>query len=329
VNDYWEDEEEFEDSVEQTQPRRVARRRRQAGEARGNLYLLTGLILGIGLGLLIAWVISPVEYVETGPRSLGAEYKDEYRRMVALAYAADSNLERARERARLVDGSSAVQQLAAQAQRMLGENRPPQEARAVAVLAAELARPAENALAPSIEAQAASTQAGGAGIESALATETAAVFASTQAAQGGEISQAVQTPTQPAPTRTPTPTRTAIPTFTPRPSATAAGALEAPFVLEDQSEICDGSVPVGLLIIEIADADGEPLPGVRVEVTSQDGVEYLYTGLAPEMGLGYADFQMAAGFQYDVKVGSVSDTVEGLRASGSCGLQLDFTQQAD
>ena len=36
-------------------------------ESRGNLYLLTGLVIGLAAGLLFAWVISPVKYVDIEP----------------------------------------------------------------------------------------------------------------------------------------------------------------------------------------------------------------------------------------------------------------------
>ncbi len=318
MSDYWDDEEEFEGTVEQTQPRRASRRRR-TDEARGNLYLLTGLIIGLGLGLFIAWVIFPVQYVDIDPGALSPKYKSEYRRMIAMAYSADRNLERARERALLVDGNSAVPLLAAQAQQMLSENRPANQARALAVLAADLARPEEKALAPSLEATSAPVASGG---ESVMATETAAALATTAATQAvatqeGSVSAAVQTPTQPIPTGTqpptvtPTITRTPIPTFTPRPTATTqAGVIDAPFVLSDRTEICDPSLPGGLLQIQVTNEDGDPLPGARISISWQNLTEDFYTGLIPENGLGYADFLMQPGITYRVQVGSAGEPTD-------------------
>lgn len=53
---------------------------------------LVGLVLGIGLGLLYGWVIRPVEYVNTTPDSLRADYRADYVLMVAEGYAGDGDL---------------------------------------------------------------------------------------------------------------------------------------------------------------------------------------------------------------------------------------------
>ncbi len=55
-----------------------------------------GLVLGMAAGLLYGWVISPVQYVDTAPASLRADYKAEYALMVAEAYAREGDLDRAR-----------------------------------------------------------------------------------------------------------------------------------------------------------------------------------------------------------------------------------------
>ena len=62
------------------------------------LVLILGILLGLGLGVLIGWVIYPVQYVDTTPEILRADYKDEYLLLIASAYAADHNLDRARQR---------------------------------------------------------------------------------------------------------------------------------------------------------------------------------------------------------------------------------------
>ena len=83
-------------------------------ERRGPWYLITGIILGAAVGLLYAWVISPVRYMETAPFSLRTEYKDDYRSAIAAAYAADGDLGRARARLALLHDSDPAQALAAQ-----------------------------------------------------------------------------------------------------------------------------------------------------------------------------------------------------------------------
>lgn len=319
----WDEEEEApqESLPKQKEPRRARRRTPPAGdsERRSNLYLLTGLLLGLGLGLLTAWVISPVRYIDTAPASLDETYKDEYRRVIALAYQADGSLDRARERLALLDPEGSIQALAAQAQRMLAENQPPEEARALAVLAADLGNPAG-----AVRSTQPPQPAAGLTRAAPDATDSAGPAESAAAAQETVI--AVQTPTVPPPTRTPTITQTRPPTFTPRPSATPLPVLEAPFAVKERRQACDGSIPGGLLQVFVTGADGQPLPGVRILISWQDGEESFFTGLAPAAGSGYADFQMTPGVTYTLRAGSASEQAVGLVSDGTCGWVVQFSQ---
>jgi hypothetical protein len=290
-------------------------------EQRGNWYLLTGSILGLVLGLLISWVLIPVRYIDTNPASLADSYKDDYRRAVALSYQSNRDLGRARERLLLLNQDGATQILAAQAQRMLAENQSPQEARAIAVLAADLGRPAnaqEPTASPETRAEITNQSPTPENTETLTPTEEGVVAA-------------IQTATQPLPTRIPTITRTSIPTntpmptFTPRPTATPIRILDAPFVLKEKKEICDGSIPPGLLQVYITGADGNPLPGVRVVVTWEGGEDVFYTGLKPEMGAGYGDYLMAEQVSYRLKVGEVSDEVKQQNNRTECAWQIEYT----
>lgn len=51
------------------------------------IYFFLSIILGVGLGLLYGWVISPVELVDTTPATLRMDYKTDYVLMVAEVYA--------------------------------------------------------------------------------------------------------------------------------------------------------------------------------------------------------------------------------------------------
>ncbi len=323
MSESWEDlydkNEEVEEEKEEIAPRPVRRRRQRRNEQRGNLYLLTGLVMGVVLGLAYAWLISPVKYVDTAPASLAGPYKDEYRRIIALAYAADHNLGRARERLALLDSGGSVQVLASQAQRMLAENQPPQEARALAVLASDLGKP-EGAASPSGETPSPQAVAGSS-TEQPQAEPPAAATAAT------DVSAAIQTPTLPQPTRTPTITLTPLPTFTPRPTATPLPILDAPFNLVSKKEACDTRAVPGLLQITVTGPDGKPLPGVKITIKWKDGEDTFYTGLAPEISPGYADFEMATGIPYNLVVGDTSKPVSGLQSNGSCSWRLEFSQQ--
>ena len=51
--------------------------------------------IGIALGLLYGWVVDPVEFVDTTPNTLRADYKADYVLMVAEIYSVDRNAESA------------------------------------------------------------------------------------------------------------------------------------------------------------------------------------------------------------------------------------------
>ena len=107
-------------------------------DERGNWYLLTGLVLGIILGILFAWVISPVKYVDTAPESLKDEFKDQYRVLIASAYVANGDLVRAKARLELLDEADIYLVVAEQAQQMLAEGGSVEEAQALGRLALSL-----------------------------------------------------------------------------------------------------------------------------------------------------------------------------------------------
>ena len=58
------------------------------------LYLLTGLLLGIALGLLIGYRMLPVQFFDIAPSSLQPDYQRGYLAMVGLAYNADKDIGR-------------------------------------------------------------------------------------------------------------------------------------------------------------------------------------------------------------------------------------------
>jgi uncharacterized membrane protein YccC len=107
-------------------------------DERGNWYLLTGVVLGIILGILFAWVISPVKYVDTAPESLNDEFKDQYRVLIASAYVANGDLVRAKARLELLDEADIYLVVAEQAQQMLAEGGSVEEAQALGRLALAL-----------------------------------------------------------------------------------------------------------------------------------------------------------------------------------------------
>jgi hypothetical protein len=253
-------------------------------EKRGGWFLITGLILGLGIGLLIAWVISPVAFVDTAPATLRPDYKDQYRRMIALAFVADNDIGRAKQRLTLLQDQEPVKVLSAQAQQVLAAGGSAEDAKALALLASAL-NDQPNASAPTTQAP-----TGAPGQDATL-----------------DVSQAVQTPTPEN-----TQIVTAAPTFTPRPTQNAQATLASPFYLVDKQAVCNPKLPEGLLQIQANSASGQPADGLRVHVTWKDGENYFYTGLIPAVNLGYAEFSMTQGKVYSVQVGDGGEPVNDL-----------------
>ncbi len=105
---------------------------------RGPWYLVTGMILGLALGLVYAWVFSPVQFVDNSPSSLQPAFKDQYRTMIAVAFASNRDLGRAQARLGLLGDLDPYRALSAQAQQYLAEGGSPDEARALGELAAAI-----------------------------------------------------------------------------------------------------------------------------------------------------------------------------------------------
>jgi hypothetical protein len=216
-----------------------------------------------------------------------------------------------------------VQVLASQAQRMIAENQPAQEARTLALLANDLSLPSSDSTIISASMQTATSKQAAAETNGTKSPDGATTSETTTTA---DISAAIQTPTALSPTNTPTIRPTPLPTSTLHPTATPTRILDAPFKLKTKQEICDGSVPPGLLQIEVTGIDRKSLPAVQIHVLWQNGEDSFYTGLAPEISPGYADFVMTPGSTYDVIVGEASTAVKGLAANDRCGLRLEFVQ---
>lgn len=59
---------------------------------------ILAIVVGIALGLLYGWVLSPVKYVDTTPNTLRADYQTDYVLMVAEIYQTENDLALAEQR---------------------------------------------------------------------------------------------------------------------------------------------------------------------------------------------------------------------------------------
>jgi hypothetical protein len=238
--------------------------------------LLATLMAGIGLGLLYAWVLSPVQVVDSAPEALRTDFKDEYRAVIAAAYAANGDLPRARARLDLLGDTDTYEALSVQAQHMLAAGESFQSVQQVTSLASALQGD----------------------------QPTVTVSATAHASKTPGFAAATSTPVD---TATPADTETPLPfyTATPRPTRT-------PFKLATQETICDESLLEGLLQVITMTVARRQIPGIELILSWTGGEEHFFTGFKPELGNGYADVQMAPGVTYSLRAADGGTPISGL-----------------
>lgn len=278
---------------------------------------ILALAAGIGLGIFYAWTIAPVRYINTTPSSLRADFKDQYRILIAASYASTHDLVRAKSRLELLGDADPIQALTAQAQRMLAFGQPFDLVQQVAMLADDL-------------------QSGVARIPPTAITETnigAELPTSTPAAP----LTGTETPPAP-PIESPTSeiVSTIVPlTITPRPTHTPTPTAGAPFILLSNDKVCNANLTDGLMQISVIDSRHHQNPGVEIIITWDGGEEHFFTGFKPEIANGYADYVMQPNVTYTVRIAESGTPIPDLiaptctDASGQTytgGLHLTFQQ---
>ena len=225
------------------------------------LTLVLGFGIGLASGLYYAWLVNPVEYVETAPDSLRADFRADYLGLIASAYTSGGDLVRARTRLGLFPDLNAATELAALAQQRLAAGLADAEGSALAQLASALSQ---------------------------------------------------------GPTRTPVPTASVSPTPSniPRPSPTRRPTATpgAAFLLTSREQICDPRLSEPLIQLIVLDAAQGPVPGQEIIVVWDTGLDHFFTGLKPELGLGYGDFTMAVDVSYTLQLANSQHPVTNLAA---------------
>jgi hypothetical protein len=247
------------------------------------LLVLSGTLIGVLLGLVYAWILSPVEYVETAPASLRADFEEQHLGLIASAFAATGDLQRAQTRLSLLPDFDGADDLAALAQRRLAAGAAAAEVEALAELAAAL------------------------GGRPPFASPTSRLT----------LAPGIRLSPTPLPTRTPTRTRT--PTPPPTPTRTRTPTPSVPFGLVSKDSKCDPLLTTPLIQVEVSNAKDDPVPGVAVLVVWDTGQDRFFTGLKPEMGLGYADFAMQPDVTYSLQLAGSSELITGLSAQNCTG----------
>jgi len=251
---------------------------------------LLALIIGIGLGLVYAWIVSPVEVYDSAPQALRSDFKDQYRAVIAASYAANGNLSRAQARLALLGDSNPYAALSAQAQQALAAGESQRTIDQLAALASALQGPAPTVTATQFVLQNPSPTAQATAIVSTfIVSPTVSILA-------------------PPETETPVPFYTA----TPRPTPTDIPPPAKPFEIASQDPFCDQSLLPGLLQVIAQYTSKRQIPGIELVISWAGGEEHFFTGLKPELGNGYADFQMTPGVSYFMRAVEGGTPVIGL-----------------
>jgi hypothetical protein len=235
--------------------------------------LLLGLVLGLIFGLYYAWFVSPRQIHQSRPQDLSSDYQDEYRTLVASAYASTGDFSRSLTRLDLLSDPVTSAALDTLAQTHLAAGRSDEEVRALAQLAS------------AIES----------GIDSDGPTQTPAPSA-----------------TALIPITTSLPAATLPPTATPTP-------LPA-FELQSLDVVCDPNLESPLIQVEVYNARGGGVPGVEISILWDQGEDHLFTGMKPELGLGYGDFSMDIGVTYTLQLVDAIESVTDIR-SEECAME--------
>jgi len=120
----------------------------------------------------------------------------------------------------------------------------------------------------------------------------------------------------------PTPQVTSTPAPTPTPAPI--------FRLLERTALCAEPGAPGKIAVWVQDTEGTELAGVEVVASWPAGEDRFFTGLRPDKGAGYADFEMSPGIEYAVSLGQYgSEVAEGLSAQVQPGLCPTQTQALD
>jgi hypothetical protein len=254
---------------------------------RGCWVLLIGLALGMALGLGYAWGLNPVQFYDTEPVDLRPEHKETWLLLVASAYRQEGDLDRATARLAGLKDPRVGRTLAAFTERYIEAGKPAVQVRALASLADALGARTDNMLIY-------------------LATpEPTSFFTATPEPFTPTATPAPATPTPVPATATATPTGTPTGTPTPYPTATRYPTPTGPppYTLESRQRLCEAGQGSPRVEIFVQTREGAGLAGVELWITWTGGADRFLTGLKPEVGLGYADFDLQPDVVYALAVG--------------------------
>ncbi len=87
------------------------------------------------------------------------------------------------------------------------------------------------------------------------------------------------------------------------------------FVLQETRLVCNTVQKDPLIQVQLNDAAGQPVAGIEVIVKWDQGEDHFFTGLQPEIGLGYGDFLMTPNVVYSIQISGNAQLVNDLQAA--------------
>lgn len=286
------------DAVKETTSATSSRERRRSRYERPRRYiswvvLIFGIAVGLGSGMFYAWNVDPVEEVNVAPWQLNTGDRNAYVVAIMLQYNLDGNLANAIQR--LVDLK-------------LPGNDPIQ---AVANIACDLARTGYVDSASGVRAVRSMMDFYQGQGKSGCADNLIPADVE-NIPEVVQVDLPTSTPQPPA-SKTPTPPGTFQPTETPPPALTPSATPQRAFNVLRVSSFCDLN-NAGVIEVRVVDFNGQEIPGQPILVRWNGGESRFFTGLKPERGRGYADFDMEPDTSYVVEMPGLSDPTAPLLA---------------
>jgi len=285
---------------------------------------LTGLVLGLTLGLFYSWVIDPVQLINTYPSLLRTDYRRDWVQLVALSYIADGNLEQAHARLANLEPDDIAIAMGTLIEEYAADGRPADVMRGLTSLAQSL-----NVYTPAMLVYAPKETVMPASQPTPVPTKTTTFTPIPPTKPPSPSPTATRTPLPPSPTADVTLTSTstsestltsATPiisnTATPTPH-TATPTPVLAFQLVQKEQICKSDIPPHIEVL-VEDEGRRPLDGIEVWLIWDHGADRAITGLKPALGSGYVDFQAEPGETYGLGLGELGQLLVGKLALEPC-----------
>lgn len=261
--------------------------------------ILLGSIAGFLVGLLIGWVLWPVQYYDTDVVDLKPEHRDDYVVMVGAAYVLDRDLEQAQARLDRLEVPDVARFVADLTERYMANGADVADVYPLVALAQALGVSNEDMLAyiatptPTVTPTRTPIPSS---TPSPTSTPTVALIptaTSTPIPPPPTPVPPSDTPEPPSPTPSPPP-----PTETPTPGLDFGVAVQRILTIHENGG-CGGN---RILTVLVVDKEAQPLDGVVMDVSWSGGSNQIISG-AKESGL--VEFEMHGAYQVQV-VGDIS-----------------------